>query len=185
MDHTVEYLKECFDLNPVTFKLSWRTRPEHHFAHSRSQSRFNTMYAGKIAGFEYEEVKSGLKYIKVKFHNKGIVAHRIIWALVKGEIPEYDIDHIDGNGLNNNPENLRLCDEFINSRNKRKHKNNTSGVTGVTWRAERNKWLAQGRIYKGKDFVNTYLGMFDNIEDAAKVRKQWEEDNNFSDRHGI
>ena len=59
----------------------------------------------------------------------------------------------------------------INSLNRKTlNKNNTSGVTGVTWH-NCGKWMAQIH-FKNK---RTYLGLYDNKEDAIKARKEAEE----------
>ena len=88
---------------------------------------------GDIGPAGYVIEKYGKKYWKTKFKNKSVIVHRIIWTLVYGEIPaNHIIDHIDGNSLNNNIENLRLIDQELNSRNRTKNKNNTTGVTGVS-----------------------------------------------------
>lgn len=49
--------------------------------------------------------------IELSWYGKrtNLQAHRIIYAFLKGDIPEgYDVDHIDGNTLNNRRENLQL-----------------------------------------------------------------------------
>ena len=50
-------------------------------------------------------------------------------------------------------------------------KDNTSGVRGVSWHSQSKKWWAGIAFQKKK----IYLGIFDNIEDAAKARKLAEE----------
>jgi hypothetical protein len=75
------------------------------------------------------------------------------------------IDHIDGDGLNNRRDNLRLASAGDNQRNKAKYVSNTSGFKGVTWSKQRQKWQAQIG-FEGK---NLYLGMFDSVEDAAET----------------
>lgn len=52
----------------------------------------------------------------------------------------------------------------------RKRKNNTSGYKGVSWDAQRKKWVAQIRL-QGK---NHKIGRFLNLEDAIEARKQAE-----------
>lgn len=49
-------------------------------------------------------------------------------------------------------------------------KNNTSGVKGVYWDREREKWVAQIE-FQGKNYR---LGRFNDIEDAAAARKEAE-----------
>lgn len=63
--------------------------------------------------------------------------HRIIWVMLNGKIDvNEDVDHIDGNGLNNKHTNLRAVEKKINSRNKRLRKDSTTGVNGVHYSAE-------------------------------------------------
>ena len=45
-------------------------------------------------------------YIRVCLYNKQYKAHRVIWMMHYGYLPEF-LDHIDGNRLNNSIENLR------------------------------------------------------------------------------
>lgn len=73
------------------------------------------------------------------------------------------VDHRDGNPLNNQRSNLRLCTNAENVRNSPKHKDNTSGYKGVSWHEKTQKWLAQIR-YGDK---RHYLGLFDSAVDAA------------------
>lgn len=182
--YTVEYLNECFNLDKENFVLYWRKRPGHHFQTERACSIFNTRFAGKPCGMIHETF--GLQYVKIKFHGRTALAHRIIWAIHYEETPSAAIDHIDGNGLNNHISNLRLCLEgasFNNSRNRRRSRNNTSGVNGVYWRKERSKWVAKGRIYnKDGTFIDYYLGSFTDIEDAKCVRVAWEKEYGFTSR---
>lgn len=83
---------------------------------------------------------------------------------------EFIIDHKDRDSLNNRKNNLRHCSHSQNSMNCSIRKNNTSGVTGVCWDAENDKWIAQIRINgKGKK-----LGRYKNKEDAIEVREKAE-----------
>ena len=75
-------------------------------------------------------------------------------------------DHIDRNELNNRSCNLRSCSKQENVINHSIGSNNTSGVIGVTWRSERNKWQAQIGINKS----NKYLGLYANKEEAVIAR---------------
>lgn len=73
------------------------------------------------------------------------------------------IDHIDGDGLNNRRDNMRIATNQQNSCNQRKHCNNTSGFKGVHWRICTNKWQARIKI----DGKRKHLGLFDCIHEAA------------------
>lgn len=107
--------------------------------------------------------------------------HRLVWIAFNGNIGDgLVIDHINHNILDNNLSNLRLVTIQDNLKNKKKSPRNTSGVTGVSWDNQRKKWLAQICV-NGK---NTYIGRFDNIEDAISKRKEAEKEHGYHVNHG-
>lgn len=77
-----------------------------------------------------------------------ISEHRAAFAITNGRWPESDqIDHIDGNKLNNRLDNLREVSASMNQQNRhRAQYNNTTGFLGVVscaWRKSPNKFRAQ------------------------------------------
>jgi hypothetical protein len=76
------------------------------------------------------------------------------------------VDHIDNNKLNNNITNLRWVTTSENCQNKSMSTLSTSGVKGVYWNKNRNKWRAYIKI----DAIDIHLGYFINLEDAKKAR---------------
>lgn len=90
--------------------------------------------------------------------------HRIILArvlgrpLVKGEV----VDHINGNGLDNRRDNLRLATPSQNQWNSKKHIDNTSGYKGVRLSKSTMRWEAK-ITFQGKFY---YLGLFATPEEA-------------------
>jgi hypothetical protein len=78
---------------------------------------------------------------------------------------DIEIDHIDGNRLNNQRSNLRFATSSQNKANRGPRKDNTSGYKGVSWHKQRNKWTAR---IKANDKYQ-YLGLFSNKIDAAKA----------------
>ena len=93
---------------------------------------------------------------------------------------ELTVDHIDGNGLNNYLSNLRIVTQKENSRNCRQNINNTSGITGVSYLRDRNRWFAQIKV----DYKTINLGRFKTKEEAILARKEAERQYNFHDLHG-
>lgn len=91
----------------------------------------------------------------------GVVMHRAIMGAPDG----MEIDHVNGDGLDNRRENLRVCTSAENGRNRRRYKNNTSGFKGVAWQAERKRYRARISVDKRK----YHLGDFLTPEDAARA----------------
>ena len=79
-------------------------------------------------------------------------------------------DHINRNPLDNRKSNLRKATSLENMKNQSKHKNNTSGISGVGWHKRIEKWCA--RIGVDNKMIN--LGCFDNKDDAIKARLEAE-----------
>jgi hypothetical protein len=76
-----------------------------------------------------------------------------------------EVDHIDGNGLNNQRSNLRLASKSQNQHNRRKSSNNTSGYKCVSWHSRDRVWQA----YITVDSKRRYLGRFNTAEEAYAV----------------
>jgi hypothetical protein len=106
-------------------------------------------------------------YKRVCFDKKQYRAHRVAWALFYDKEPTLQIDHINGNKLDNRISNLRQATNYENSRNCGISKNNTSGITGVTYHAKAKKWIAQIMVNR----QNYYLGLYNNMADAAAARQ--------------
>ena len=78
-------------------------------------------------------------YLSICFYYPGGIivrnrVHRLVYEAFHGLPPdgdEYQIDHIDGDTLNNDPSNLRSVTHALNCGNHKKYKNNTSGLRGV------------------------------------------------------
>lgn len=121
---------------------------------------------GSCAGYAHP---SG--YMQTMLKGVAYYNHRLIFLLYNGWLPE-EVDHIDNDPRNNAVSNLRACTKGQNQQNKRKQKNNTSGIKGVTWSASRGLW--QVRI--SKDKRRRTIGHYKTLDEAAaviiRVRKQ-------------
>jgi len=106
-------------------------------------------------------------YALVGVGGRMLFAHRIIYAIIHGKIPNGDIDHIDQNPMNNRIENLRDVSHSDNQHNSKKRKDNSSGFPGVCWHARYQKWQAEIKVNSRPIF----LGRFDDYDDAIRARK--------------
>ena len=79
--------------------------------------------------------------------------------------PKIQIDHKNGDSLDNRKENLRLATGQENSRNRKKRNDNTSGYKGVSWNRERQKFVASIKF----NSKILFLGYFDTAEEASSV----------------
>lgn len=120
------------------------------YAHQSSASQFYARRDYRINGVKYK-----------------VYMHRFIMKVDEETI---QVDHINGNRLDNRKENLRICSNQQNSRNKRvMRSDNTSGYRGVDYRKDpryKNKWSARITLPSGK---KKHLGQFPTAEAAARA----------------
>jgi hypothetical protein len=105
-----------------------------------------------------------LKYRRIGIFGKLYLEHRLAWLYMTGELP-IEVDHKDGNGVNNKFKNLRSATTPQNRANSRKSVKNTSGFKGVSFYVGRGKWVAEIQ-FNGK---RKRLGYFDTPEEAHKA----------------
>ncbi len=113
-------------------------------------------YPGRTGRTLYAARRKGHRGKMEKLH------HFIMGVLPKNG---YEIDHKNGDGLDNRKSNLRYCTHAQNSCNRRKQVNNTSGYTGVSWDKSTDNWKAQIKV-AGKCL---HIGRFSCLVKAAKA----------------
>jgi hypothetical protein len=107
----------------------------------------------------------GKLYASRNVKNSALLMHRAVMNAKKGEL----VDHKDGNGLNNQKSNLRLCTNRQNLANSQKARGK-SRFKGVYWNTARGKWQAQiGAGFRNGKLAVEYLGRFENEEEAARA----------------
>lgn len=89
---------------------------------------------------------------------KSILAHKLIMP----ESSDHQVDHINGNGIDNQKSNLRLVTHQQNQWNQKKT-SGSSKYKGICWDNERQKWLTQ----IGFNNKNIYIGRFETEHHAA------------------
>lgn len=110
-------------------------------------------------GYAVRTVRTPIEGIKGGFTSTTIRMHRLILQATEG----VEVDHIDGNGLNNTRANLRICTGKQNRRNKPKRQGCASTHKGVTpWKG---RWMSRIVI----DYKTIYLGLFTSELDAARA----------------
>ncbi len=122
---------------------------------------------------------SGKKYFRVSVNGKTYPVHRIIWVYMFGVVPN-EIDHINGNGLDNRLCNLRNVDRSENCRNQRLFRTSTSGYTGVCWCKKTKKWMAYIKVNQ----KNINLGRYNDKKLAIKARSEANIKYGFHRNHG-
>jgi len=103
-------------------------------------------------------------YAVCNISRKKIRLHR----LITNAPYDMEVDHINGNKLDNRNYNLRICTKAENQRNRSKQSNNSSGYKGVSWHKGMNKWTANIGI-NGK---REYIGSFSDKDEAARAYNQ-------------
>lgn len=107
-------------------------------------------------------------------------SHRAVWLYMTGEWPEEDIDHIDGDGLNNRFKNLRAVSRSVNARNQVRRRSNKSGISGVSWCNA----YSTGKRWRVV-VANQERGRFETLLDAVAERfRAMREIGGYTDRHG-
>lgn len=82
-------------------------------------------------------------------------------------------DHIHGRGTRNDnrKSNLRIVNKSQNNINQPLRKDNTSGVKGVNWNKDSNKWRVRIQV----DHKRILVGDYDSLEDAKVAREKAED----------
>lgn len=119
---------------------------------------------GKPCGMHANHNKG---YARVNVGGRKLYAHRIIFAIMTGKMPEGEVDHLNGDRADNRIENLREVSSSENSHNYKMPRTNSSGFTGVHYHAPLRKWCA--RIMVNKRRIS--LGYFEDFEEAVQARK--------------
>lgn len=158
----IQTIRESLKYNRDDGTLTWRNRPRRHFKDKTAWIRFNKLFAGKAAGCFQNE-----GYLQVQINGKKLLAHRVVWAMVKGRWPDKVMDHIDGNGLNNRISNLREADLSQNCMNAKRRADAKNVAKGVQRIAKTGNLV----VSVGCRGRTVYGGTFSNKRDAIAHAK--------------
>ena len=163
---TQRELKLLLRYDPETGYFFWLIKPAKQIA------------KGAIAGRGNRKNKYG--YHRVRIFSVLYRQHQLAWLYVHGVWPEEDIDHINGNGLDNRIVNLRSVSHKENGKNCKLSKNSTTGINGVSFAKNCDKYYA----YIDVDGERESLGYFAEKLDAICARKSTEYKYMFHKNHG-
>jgi hypothetical protein len=104
-------------------------------------------------------------YLIAKVNGKNYYLHRLAWLYIYGYFPKNCIDHINGNKSDNRLSNLREATLSQNNCNQNISSKNTSGIKGVCWDKNNNKWKVSLAI-NGK---SKHIGLYKDLEIAKKA----------------
>lgn len=143
---TPDRLRRCLSYDPAAGTFFWR-------ASLGPGRRHLDREAGKIVQ----------GYRRVFVDGKSYAAQRLAWLYMTGAWPMNDVDHQNGNTLDNRWANLRDATRTQNNGNRTvKLKRKRASLKGATWDSARLRWAAY-ITFRGKQ---TNLGRFDIEEDA-------------------
>lgn len=144
---TQDLLKELFDYTDDGY-LIWRISP--------CQKPMLGKIAGTIRFIKDKQVRS------IGINGKTYFASRLTFLWHKGFLPK-EVDHEDGDCLNNKISNLRGSDRGENCMNRSKFRGSLSKYKGVTKGKNKLKWIAAGSLSSKRK----HIGVFDTEEQAA------------------
>ena len=162
-------LIELIDYNPTTGVFVWRKRLPEDFqfnqfpeacakqfnARYAGQKTFNTLINPDVPKYGYQGV----------IERRAYLAGRVAWKIFHGTDPQ-EVTAINGDLRNTRIDSLMDATTSVVHRTTSVHLNNSSGVRGVYWNKEKNKWQAQIQV-NGKVIP---LGRYDDLNDAAAAR---------------
>lgn len=176
-----ELLNKLLKYNPETGEFFWRQRDISFFKEGKnSASHACNAWNAKNANKPAFTADDSHGYRHGRIFGVAYQAHRVAWAVSRGEWPSKFIDHINGVKDDNRISNLRLASITDNNRNMRKSRRNKSGCVGVYLHKNTGKWAAsigcQGKA--------VHLGYFEKKQDAIATRKRAEIQYGYHKNHG-
>lgn len=126
----------------------------------KNPPKFHSQLKGKKAGAVQRRNHTDYWFIKIDGIPRSL--HRLIWCIETGSYPKGEIDHVDGNGLNNRFTNLRDVSSRANHQNRQIHRKGR--LIGFTFCKRNKKFRAQISV----NGTSHNLGYFKSEEEAHK-----------------
>lgn len=163
-DWWLKYVNPDFN----TGTLYWKVRSPDDFLgldKHRICKSWNTKYSGSAVGTK--TTSKGKVYLTSRIQDVRFPVHGLIYFLYHGHFDHsLVINHINGNTLDNRPDNLELVTQGDNVISRVAiRKDNTSGVKGVCWSKRDNAYAVRLQI-RGK---RIFGGTFKDLESASEA----------------
>ena len=147
---TQEELKELFYYDPVSGIFTY------------TRNRGTRVKKGAVAGWATTK-----GYLTIKYKNSTYQLHRLAFLYMTGIFlkDKEIVDHINGIVTDNRWENLRIASNVTNSHNRRLSSANSTGVKGVYYNKQLNKYQAAITT----NGITTNVGLFNSLHDAEQA----------------
>jgi hypothetical protein len=142
-----DYLRSILSYSPDTGVFIWK------------KDKGPAVKEGDVAG----RLNKG--YVQIGIDGKRYDAQRLAFLYMTEELPDRQVDHINGIRNDNRWRNLRQATAVENGQNRTINKNNTSGYAGVSFRSKNKRFIARIRIPNKQ----IYLGSFTTAEEAYQA----------------
>lgn len=112
-------------------------------------------------------------YAATKIQGRRVLMHRLLMGLQVGD--KTIVDHINGDGLDNRKENIRLANHTLNMRNRKRNSNNTTGKSGIHFRASHGPsgaWVAVA-MRDGKFVTKSFGCHRRGADEARRLAEEW------------
>lgn len=98
--------------------------------------------------------------------HKMMTLHRVLASPAPGQY----VDHVNRDPLDNRRSNLRICDNKLNTRNRRPLKHNQSGFNGLSFPKSIKTSSKPIRVQITNDYKNIHVGNYATLEEALSAR---------------
>lgn len=165
---SADELHRLLAYNTETGILTWKPRRLEDFPSAKHFQSWRAATANPEAGRGVIDKFGEKMYKQLCINGTKYLAHRVIWTMFRGEIPDGAwLDHINQDKWDNRVENLRLCNcsqsVWNRGRQKSRAEGMPRGVCAVNGRFMANITHLKKRIY---------LGCFTTKEEASKVYQE-------------
>ena len=157
-------LREYLEYNPNSGEFHWIKSPK------------NGINIGSLAG-----TKTG-RYKTIHFKGYQYYTHKLAWYFSFGIYPTEVVDHINQNTFDNRIINLRIASTTQNAANKPKRRDNSSGITGVSFDTWSQKYVVRIKNQNTGKYENR--GRFNTISEAEQAHNRALNDLGYHPNHG-